>query len=730
MAPSAWMAAVRRGLSFRRIPSQQFVYGAFAGLCTLWVAADFFASIKDQLFLSAARAGVPQGEHVWSAPLDDVFIHFDFARSAARGYPFEWSEGNGYSSGGTSLLYPFVLSLGYVFGYTGLSQVLWSGIVACISVWALLLAAPRMMAHLPWWTKYLLPPLLLSIGGLNWSLFSGMEVAFFLAVWGLCLVCWDRLIHRRSFEHPPALALGLSCAVLVATRPESAPLVACFVLSAVALCWRRTNWVQRVTILTVGALPGAAVVVAQALANRLLTDDWSAAGALVKLELNHPHLSSTQVWDAWLFHLKYQVLRATDYHLSAWSWDAGGISLSAGWLLWLAAGAGLLWPQTRRYAVLLWLQSVLWVATVALNGQVRWQNERYTMPAVTWLLFAAILGWGQMLAYGVELWRRRQQAALHPARRVLPLFVSGVSLLSLSTFLVGQQPRYRDQLWFFGRAARNIYDQHVQTGDRLRHTAATRVMVGDAGAIPFISDLPAVDLIGLGGLTGYPFARATRTGLAAGLELLERMAPAERPNVMALYPSWWGNLPLWFGEPLFEVPVRGNVICGGRSKVVYRTNWDAFRGSAVPTAKPGGLEPTLSVDFADLLSERTAEVRFEGTSGYVGMKILPRTASSTHSVWDGGRILPPGTSTAFTLRNLRPNQTLHLTVRVAQAQPATLSLEVAGQRLKSVDLPAAAHWNEVQFEVPARSVTSSLPLVMRAEGMSITVYHLWGAQAP
>src|SRR5690606_2319874 len=105
-----------------------------------------------------------------------------------------------------------------------------------------------------------------------------------------------------------------------------------------------------------------------------------------------------------------------------------------------------------------------------------------------------------------------------------------------------------------------------------------------AGAIPYVSDLPALDIIGLGGLAGYPFARATRMGVPAALELLERMPAEQRPDVMAIYPGWWRDLPLWFGNPLFEVPVWGNVICGGRSKVVYLADWQMLAGSAKPTS--------------------------------------------------------------------------------------------------------------------------------------------------
>ena len=55
-------------------------------------------------------AGIARTGGAFPVPLDDVYIHFGFARSAALGHPFEWIPGNGYSSGGTSLVYPLVLA--------------------------------------------------------------------------------------------------------------------------------------------------------------------------------------------------------------------------------------------------------------------------------------------------------------------------------------------------------------------------------------------------------------------------------------------------------------------------------------------------------------------------------------------------------------------------------------------------------------------------------------------
>ena len=35
------------------------------------------------------------------------------------------------------------------------------------------------------------------------------------------------------------------------------------------------------------------------------------------------------------------------------------------------------------------------------------------------------------------------------------------------------------------------------------------------------------------------------------------MPKAERPDLMAIYPSWWGDLPTLFGHRITEVPVIG-----------------------------------------------------------------------------------------------------------------------------------------------------------------------------
>src|SRR6202012_5193936 len=118
---------------------------------------------------------------------------------------FEWARGNGYSSGGTSLLYPFVLAPGFALGFRGLRLMEFSAIVAATSVFFTLLAARRLFRGMSVWAPYVAPLALLSIGALDWSLFSGMEVAFFLGTWALAFVCWDDLIRLGPSASPRSI---------------------------------------------------------------------------------------------------------------------------------------------------------------------------------------------------------------------------------------------------------------------------------------------------------------------------------------------------------------------------------------------------------------------------------------------------------------------------------------------------------------------------------------------
>lgn len=707
--------------------TMQQLYVLVAALMVLVNARLFYGSLKAQTehvllwFEPTGARAVFEGarEAAWSAPLDDVFIHFDFARATARGYPFEWIEGNGYSSGGTSLLYPFVLSLGFVLGLQGLDLAHFAAIVACVGTFATLLGARRMFKDLPQWTALLAPVAMLSVGALNWTLFSGMEVALFLGIWGLVYVLWDELMDAivdGKATRIQALVLGLACAVLVGCRPEAAPIVAVLGLWASGLVVKKSrvkkSGVQNGvwTVLLIG-VPGALIIVGHMVANKVLTGDSAAAGALAKLEMHHPYLTDKQVWDSWIFYLKYQFLRLSDYHFSAYP--------VIGYLVWPLALLTLAFGKTRRTGILLLTSIVLWMALVALNGQVRWQNERYTMPAVAWLLLAAALGMA-----GVFDWALARREG-----RVVGYFSAAVTAAAAILFVYGQAPRFRDQVWFFGRASRNILEQHVRAAEylsepELRHR---RVLISDAGAIPYMSDLPAFDLIGLGGYGGLPIARASRQGVGAAVELLEHVPSRDLPDVMALYPSWWGDFVLWFGQRTHEFPVRGNVICGGASKVIYQPDWTPLFHSGEPFAIRPEERIVDILDVADVLSEEAHQATWNREAqGYVGMKLLPDPRNPARDLWDAGRVLSTNMKLDFTMEGFVTDAPAML-IRVAPAQAATMVLRVGNRTSDPIEVLASDFWQEIR--VPLPSGLKKAPFSLEVTDGQLHVYHLFAVEA-
>ena len=64
-------------------------------------------------------------------PLDDVYIHFQYAKQIARGEVYIYNPGLEPSSGATSLMYPYLLAIGYKLGFTGLSLGYWALLWGC-----------------------------------------------------------------------------------------------------------------------------------------------------------------------------------------------------------------------------------------------------------------------------------------------------------------------------------------------------------------------------------------------------------------------------------------------------------------------------------------------------------------------------------------------------------------------------------------------------------------------
>ncbi len=710
-------------------------YALWAMWCTLFAASAFYG------YMLVQTGGM------WSAPLDDVFIHFDYARSFARGYPYQWSEGNGYSSGNTSLTYPMVLGAGYWLGFRELNLMLWAAIVACLSIVLFLLCVgslargPRTGADhqpTPRWLQFLVPPAVLSMGALDWTLFSGMENAFHLGVWGLCLalalrqtnLCWrSEPAPYTASEAPPdqprpapsaskaraakrlAWWTGIAGAGLVATRPESGVCVAVF---GGWCAWHGhrsgvTRGLRGIvgTLIAVG-LPGVLLLIAQGFLNLALTGEWSANGGIAKLFINNPFMSTSDMWDRYLSLLGYIIPRLTHHHFAS--------QIPFGWLIPAVALIPLASRRLRPAALMMWAHIVFWMLTVALNNQLRWHNERYAMPAVAWLMVLAAMGVGVVASQAST----GRKGLLRFSWALRPLLALGIVV----AYWANQAPRMKDQIWFFGRACRNILDQHVTAGLVLKKLGVSRVLVGDAGALIYMSDRPGLDLIGLGGYHAYPFARATVHGLGATIELIERMPVGERPDVMAIYPSWWGDLPTYFGRYLTAVPVRGNVICGGAEKVLYSADWSTLDRDGAPRSLRTDERIVDEVDVGDLLSERQHRYNLPQPSvGFVRYRVLADPADSRRDLFDAGRIIPPDYTERATVT--APQASGRLIVRMAPEHETKTEVSVAGTVIGTLTTERRVGvWQEVDLRLP-EGLGGTIDLELTPRGGDGVHYHLW-----
>jgi hypothetical protein len=726
-----------RSFAYRLTKLDPWLYGVWAAAFTIASARMFYGYMLQQT----------GGE--WSAPLDDVFIHFDYARSTARGHPLEWVSGNGVSSGNTSVSYPFVLAIGWLLGFQNERLMQFAAWLALLAVFGVLLLARDF---------FLTAFMLLGLGALNWSLWSGMEVAFFLGTWALAcaafLTIWKK---RERASTRDEWLLGALCGLMFFTRPEALLTTAVFGLFAAH---------ARATPATFIRICGTALVLfaVQAGWNAFYTGEFSQNGAIVKLAIENPFLSSAERFADYRRNLQHAVMKCLEYHFA----DTPPYGAFVPFLALCAFAS----RRARPLSLLLAMQIALWLLVVSLNGQVLWQNERYVMPAVLWLLLLCVLGVGALaeanasvqtlagstlvaLAIGSRLHafeggQRTDLQQYMGSLGALLLLAAGlcilmfwqvtriaVALATLCVLFVHQEPNMRGQKWFFGRASRNIRDQQTRLGRFLvtlpEIARGARVAVGDAGAILYASDAKGLDLIGLGGFHDYPFARANVSGIGATIELLERLSERDRPVYLALFPSWWGSLPHWFGsEVVARFPAEGNVICGDYEHVLYRADWHLLGSGEALRSMPASTSTIRdSIDVADIISERAHDYRWSkfADNGRTVMKILPADSAEPSEMFDAGRDIWPAQSESFRFGNLIAGRDAQLVIRTAPEATTTVHIFIDDVEGPSASFTRHSAFLERSVLVRKEQIQSSIRVRIENRGPGRFVnYHMYIAQ--
>jgi hypothetical protein len=248
--------------------------------------------------------------------------------------------------------------------------------------------------------------------------------------------------------------------------------------------------------------------------------------------------------------------------------------------------------------------------------------------------------------------------------------------------------------------------------------ADATVLVGDAGAIPYVAQRHAVDALGLGGYKRLPFVRAAVLGEAATVELLERLSPGERPAFLALYPNWFSGITRAFGHEIARVTLEHNVICGGPTKVIYGADWSTL------TSADEDLPDEDVLDTADVISEEAhAYASPAPFGGWTRMDV--RTDSRGRSTFDAARITPQGQEERFVVLHAVRGPAV-LAVRT-DGEPSDVQV-IVGDRpalaLGDADAVSPRQWSTRRVAL-ASGVRAGEAVTLAVRRGSLHDYHVW-----
>lgn len=493
-------------------------------------------------------------------PLDDSWIHLQFARNLAAGQGLSYNPGEPVT-GSTAPLWTALLSL--LFLLPGGAVVPVAKLLGAALYLAGIHAAWRLSRELD-----LGPGLSALAAGLTagtswlvWSALSGMEVPLFvlLSLWGMVLH-----LRERSARVPrPPLSFAVLAAAALA-RPEGVLLLLLAAADRVLLFDRDGDGALRWRRPAAAPLVAGAALAACALAGPLLYYGWAGDSVLPTT-----------------FAAKGGGLRRFTPDLQYLYTVIGIFFRPQPWAT-LFAGAGALalfdrlgTAKDRGLLPALWLLGLPLAYSTLAPGPTRLLGNfgRYYFPLFPVLAVVGVLG----LARAAEALGPRLRAGHWrlPARALLVALLLWPTL----TALVQGAARYAQNV-------ANVEDGDVAVarwlGERLPAEAV--LAVNDIGAIKYLLPNRVVDLAGI---ATPEIPREVAAGMAAGLSRDEAMFQAverRRPDYLVVFPSWVPGLvedPRF--RPVHGVEIRGNITMGDDRIVVLATPWTRF-----PLRPPAG----------------------------------------------------------------------------------------------------------------------------------------------
>jgi len=634
-------------------------------------------------------------------PLDDTFIHLQYARNLASGDLFAFNPGGPYSTGDTSPLYVVLLAPAFWLGLDGTGAMWWVFLVNALIHFGVVALGAQLVARgtesaFGRWTGL---AMLLFWGPWAWGVYLGMEVGL-TALLLLVVLLGDRAGDSAP-ERRWAIARLIALVALPLVRPEG------LFLAALAI-----------TVQTIGGRGDFAAKVRKSMGEALTLVPFFAY-----LAVNAAATGSA---------------RTAGYIVKAVSEDPGvglfgAIGHIAGSVVDLLRDV--FFSTSFEYLPPL---ALIWLV-LALGPRIATEWRVGRTPA--WTLIA--VWWVADLGLVAMAWF----PDVHRARYLLPLFPLYVVVFALFAGDLARRLGDRGRLGLVGvlialavgangvRWVDHYYsDAHeiASVQVRLAHwidaelPEDTIVGLHDAGALAYLSGRQSVDIVGLGTLE---FARPFRHGQGSVMEQIERLPEERRPDVFVTCPSW------------FQAPILGDVIARAsipRAEIipqpvflVYEADYSVFDSAGSAPLRPDlpeGWEVVAEIDVADLESEAAAlynNAHRDRLMQHTNMAEAFTAAGARYA--DGGRLIFRGEQMTV---SVRPNAPFAVVGRVSDGGGGAVSVSVhvtsgGDGEIGLLELPDGQSFGEPAALFEASQSEQVTLTTWPSDGNAFKSFHYW-----
>lgn len=510
-------------------------------------------------------------------PLDDSWIHAQFARNLALGHGFSYNPGEP-ASGSTAPLWTLVLAGGDLLT---VDPVLAGKALGVVFLAAAVVLVYMLVGRITGDARQALfgAVVTASLSRLVWAGLSGMEVtlAVTLTLAGiLAHVAYGSLGGRRQYLS--TVLFGLA----TLARPECAAFFAAAMLdralASTLIRWRELaarDWLGPVAVHAVLFL---AVVSPFAVFSKLFGVGFLPNTAYAKALLWGTGLIAALSSGSTAELVRSLTVHPFDYYLSFLQ-----ESLSNNPILFGAAAFGFMrlvlsipYEENSRCRTFIIPLSVivfpLAIGVIVPFGTASYQEGRYAAPVAPLMLVIGTIGLYEAGRYGARLLSRAKFMG-----RPAALVIERSLIWFLMTLALAAQVRtawYRGKR--YGQEVANIEEMQVALGKWIdRELPEDAVLaVNDLGAIAYFSGRRVLDTVGLISPEVLAYIESRPSRDAAVLAFLED----ERPDYAVLFPDWYPGTVSddRIFEPIHRAVLTDNLIAGGDEMVVYALHWDAI----------------------------------------------------------------------------------------------------------------------------------------------------------